>query len=510
VSDNFPEDVDMTRTAVAALLILLSSVAHAQDWPMYGNGLRHSFTQPGSAIRSGTVSNLKVAWTFVPGDAVTASPTVVEGVVYVGSWDGYFYALNAATGAVQWKFQTDCDPAINPLPAYCPAQANPPPRYISDGGQITASAAVRGSLVYFAAGKTVYCLNRGDGSLKWKKVLCGNPDSSNCEADPNDPTRIFSSPAIFDNKVYVGHSVDGAVGYRGGIKALDAGDGHLVWAFETDPIVDASGAIVRGPNGRPVGGQLRGCGNTFSSAAIDSALGTVVYGMSDCQSDASPPYGEAVLSLDAYTGALLWSFRPRATDSCDFDFGASANILELGGKHCVGIGGKDGTYYLLRNDTSNPGGEVLWKTNVVFGGSSGGFIGSTAYDGTRIYGATGYGEIGGPLCDPSNPRDQQIEDPSFHALDAATGQIDWEVGFAYSFAAATVTNDVVIDGWAGLGPQAPPPSLRIYAAANGALLYELPVGGSVSSAAAIVGSRIFFGSGNSYDGSGAAVWALKL
>jgi polyvinyl alcohol dehydrogenase (cytochrome) len=313
----------MIRTATAVLvpLLLLGAAncnARFDDWPMYGNNLRHTFSQPSSGLDSSNVGKLKVAWKFVPGDAVTASPTIVEGVVYVGSWDGFFYALDAASGAVKWKFQTDCDPAINPQPAYCPAPANPPSRYASDGGQITASAAVHEGSVYFAAGKTVYSLNRLNGSLLWKKVLCGNPDASNCEADPNDPTNIFSSPAIFDGKVYVGHSVDGAVGYRGGIKALQALDGHVAWAFETDPIVDADGNIVLGPNGQPVGGQLRGCGNTFSSAAIDSDLGSVVFGMSDSACDPTNPRDQQLQdpsfhALDAATGQIAWGMRTRPT-----------------------------------------------------------------------------------------------------------------------------------------------------------------------------------------------------
>jgi len=33
--------------------------------------------------------------------------------------------------------------------------------------------------------------------------------------------------------------------------------------------------------------------------------------------------------------------------ACDFDFGASPNLIGLGFGHYVGIGRKDGTYYLL-------------------------------------------------------------------------------------------------------------------------------------------------------------------
>src|SRR5207249_1359382 len=128
--------------AFAALVV--SSVARAQDWPMYGRDLKHSFTNPGSLINAGNV------------------------------------------------------------------------------GLLPSSAAVVDGKVYFAGGKTMYCLKAADGSLVWKKVICGNPEAPSCESDEADPTRIFSSPAVFQGNVYIGHTPDGANGYRGGIGALDA------------------------------------------------------------------------------------------------------------------------------------------------------------------------------------------------------------------------------------------------------------------------------------------------
>jgi outer membrane protein assembly factor BamB len=35
------------------------------------------------------------------------------GVVYVGSWDSYFYALDAETGLEKWSLKTGEDPAIH-------------------------------------------------------------------------------------------------------------------------------------------------------------------------------------------------------------------------------------------------------------------------------------------------------------------------------------------------------------------------------------------------------------
>src|SRR3954471_23726162 len=72
------------------------------NWPTYGKDLNHTFSNPHSEINPRNVSTLAPAWTFPTEDAVTASPAVVDGVVYVGSWDGYFYALDAASGRLKW------------------------------------------------------------------------------------------------------------------------------------------------------------------------------------------------------------------------------------------------------------------------------------------------------------------------------------------------------------------------------------------------------------------------
>src|SRR5262249_22258274 len=48
---------------------------------------------------------------------------------------------------------------------------------------ITSSAAVVDDRVYFAAGKTVYSLNARNGRLRWRTVICGNPDRPGCATD---------------------------------------------------------------------------------------------------------------------------------------------------------------------------------------------------------------------------------------------------------------------------------------------------------------------------------------
>src|SRR5439155_13861150 len=101
---------------LASAFALAPSLGRALDWPMYGRDLKHTFTNADSLIDSTNAAFLQPAWNFPTGDAVSASPAVVDGVVYIGAWDGFFYALDAATGALKWQFQIDCDSAVVPIP----------------------------------------------------------------------------------------------------------------------------------------------------------------------------------------------------------------------------------------------------------------------------------------------------------------------------------------------------------------------------------------------------------
>ncbi|TMA61271.1 MAG: hypothetical protein E6J68_16610 [Deltaproteobacteria bacterium] len=90
---------------LAVLLIgVTSGPALAAGWPMYGHDLRQSrFNAGETLIGSQNVGSLHQAWFLSTGGPVTATPAEVGGVVYVGSWDHNFYALDATTGAVKWK-----------------------------------------------------------------------------------------------------------------------------------------------------------------------------------------------------------------------------------------------------------------------------------------------------------------------------------------------------------------------------------------------------------------------
>ncbi len=90
-------------------------------------------------------------WKFTTGNVVHASPAVAGGIVYVGSWDRYFYALDARTGALKWKFATGDD------------------RITYNQVGIAGSAAVDRGMVFFGCrDSTFYALDARNGRLVWK------------------------------------------------------------------------------------------------------------------------------------------------------------------------------------------------------------------------------------------------------------------------------------------------------------------------------------------------------
>jgi outer membrane protein assembly factor BamB len=460
------------------------TVPGAGDWATYGHDAQHTFHGQ-TSLTPQVVGSLRPAWRFATGDAVTATPTVVAGVVYVGSWDGYFYAVDLRTGELRWKFQLHPQPAVTPRPGAKVRDVT------SDGGMVTSSAwfepaqGHRPDLVIFGGGYTLYALDAHTGQPVWWHDYTGRPD---LPPDPaHDGARIFSSPVVVGDKVIIGVSVDGQSNTRGYVVAADVETGNPAWVFDTD--VDSRGRILND-----------GCGSVWSSGTVLPKLGTVVFGLADCHFGNPPPFNEGVIALRINDGHLAWSYRPPRPDvNCDLDLGATANAGLAGAGRAIflGVGAKDGTYYSLDPGTGQP----RWSTNVVFGGFSGGFIATLAYDGRRVYGSTSIGDFGrfehgtSVLCDAANPRDVATQEPSAHAFDAATGRVAWQATKAASFGPTTVAGGMTFHGLTLT------PAVEVRDTTTGALLARLSLPALCWSGIATVGDALVLGTGASQQGS---------
>lgn len=506
-----------TRSATTATPIHTPSTAtvsptpgQAEEWATYGqNQQRTFFNANETRITKDNVASMRYKWRYLTGAIVTASPTVAyvdvpgEGrvkIVFIASWDGNFYALRASNGSRLWSF------AMKPQPG-----GSFP--YAASAEVTTVAGEQR---VYVAGGMTVYCFAAASGELRWE--FDAGTGCTTCD-ERTERNEVESSPTVVGDLVYFAMDVNDNSPGKGGAYAVDAIDGRLVWyfdletratcrPFESDDVQRFDGFHNSAELGlpadffatRPGCGFDRSwtaCGNIWSSFAVDYSRRLIYTVSSNCDTDndpntVEPPppmprYDEAIFAL-TFDGDPAWRWRPREVDNGDLAFGAVPNLFEvdIGGRkrEVVGVGGKDGTYYLLDRDGVNQitgRREPYWQTKTVAGGPIGGIIASASVGNGQVFFSTAPGIS---LDFPQRP--------AAWALRASDGTVKWSNQNATaSFAPTTAIPGVVFMG--GLFG-----TMVARDADHGDTLRRFVLGGpvsSIASAATVLGGEIFVGQG---------------
>jgi outer membrane protein assembly factor BamB len=491
--------------------------SRADEWLTLGGSLRRTYFNPRERVLDpSTAAQLIPKWKYLTSGMVSAQPMVTwvdlpgEGrtqIVIVPSWDGYVYALRTANGSRVWRYR------MKPQPGTFYPYAGSATLAWVDGQQ----------RVYVPGGETLYCLDAVSGAELWQ--FDAGTGCTDC-TPRQERNEIESTPAVVEGKVIVGMDTNDGVPGNGAMLALSAADGRLVWWFDTvsrttcrpfpeDEIRRFDGFHGAAELGLPDGFLASrpgcnfdrtsiGCGNVWSSAAVDARRRLLYTVSSNCDVDddpetpsppVTPPLEEAIFAL-TLDGDFAWVWRPREVDPEDLDFGAVPNLFEaeIGGatREVVGVGGKDGTYYVLDRDGTNELTgltEPYWQTNVVPGGAIGGIIGSASVGEGQVVFETGFG------LSIENP-----QKPAVHALDVRDGSILWQrsdVDTGYAPASG-------VPGLALVGGT-PRPNLNIFRRDTGELLKSVlaaPVPSGIASAPAIVGGQVFVGAGTGAFNSG--------
>ena len=144
---------------------------------------------------------------FLANEIVHSSITGAYGQVYIGSWDGYLYALEAISGVELWRQNLGID-TVN---------------YKMQGIQGTPAAA-DSLLIVPSRDSNLYALHVKNGDIAWKFN--------------NDSSRVLSSPAVADGKVYFTTFDDHA------LKCLDLKTGELQFQTNTGSFNIASPIVV--------------------------------------------------------------------------------------------------------------------------------------------------------------------------------------------------------------------------------------------------------------------------
>ena len=339
-------------------------------WNGWGVDLTNGRFQSAAAagLTADQVPRLKLKWAFGFPDSTSAygEPTVAGGRLYVGSNNGFVYALNAKTGCVYWSFEAKS--SVRSAITIGPAINSPPSQYPIYFGDVRAN---------------VYAVDAASGKLLWQQ-----------QADTVTGARITAAPTLFEGRLYVPVSSWEAMGrgqyyvcckFRGSIVAYDAATGEQIWKSYTISEVPkllakpTPGAQEWGPSG----------GAVWNSPTIDSKRRVLYAGTGD--SYTSPPVRttDGVLAFSLDTGKMLWARQLVDKDvgdsdyTPDFDIGSSVILRKLpDGREILIVSQKAGTAYALDPDHR---GKTLWKQDTGQGSRRGGTMWGSAADEKNVY-----------------------------------------------------------------------------------------------------------------------------
>ena len=285
-------------------------------------------------------SNGDALWQYEAGGRVYAPPTVVEGLVYIGSLPdygrrlGYLYALEASTGREFWRhdagdasfsFTAEADGAVymgsedgsasmldastgDLLWGYRFGYTHPRLSFLSSDRGATLPVVVDG-VVYVGA---------EDGSVYGLDPLYQHPAAnvqSSPEPEPDYPVGellwrfkfpsvkdMSSNPTVADGMVYI-------TLWDKSLHALDAATGSLVWSYNAGDTFRSSPAVADG--------VLYAGSADNHLYALDASTGDLLWSYDTSHSIYAPPVlydgvvyvgsGTHIHALDSSTGELLWS-----------------------------------------------------------------------------------------------------------------------------------------------------------------------------------------------------------
>jgi len=141
--------------------------------------------------------NRELRWRFRARRGILAAPVIDNGLVFVGSLDGNFSALDLRSGWAAWRYRA--------------------------GGGIVSTAAIKDDLVFFGSvDSNVYAMDAEDGRVVWKYETEG---------------QVTGSPAVYNDALYIG-GVDHA------LYCLDVKTGTLRWRYQTEGAITGTPIIV--------------------------------------------------------------------------------------------------------------------------------------------------------------------------------------------------------------------------------------------------------------------------
>jgi len=431
----------------------LGDIAASPSWLGWSAASNNARFQPAASAKltAADAPKLTLEWAFgVPGAGVmSGQPTVAFGRVFFASDNNMVYSVDAKTGCAYWAYNAGSSGRFAPVL-----------------GPISGHPGISYALYFATGGANLYAVNPQDGKEIWRASFPNRVTDAN--GSSRELNNVSASVAYHDGRIYV--PLAGSETFytpaseccrsRGGLLAVDANTGKLLWRSETIPEpairtgTTATGVPIWGKSGASV----------WNTPTIDATRRRVYVGTGNSYGPVVADTSDSVIAYDMKDGKMLWHHQEFKGDSfmasfgpggcgptnapggaCpekmgpDWDFGGSSVILQTmaNGRDVILAAGKGGVAIALDPDAN---GKLLWRTQlwenqppsalglVLWGGSS---------DGERVYYA---------LQQPNG---------GLKALRLADGTIDWNADVkadrrGQSGAVSSIPGLAFTGGWDGI------------------------------------------------------------
>jgi outer membrane protein assembly factor BamB len=406
------------------------------DFPTYlGNIQRDGTPSHEQIISSTTAATLRPLWTFTESGALESQAIVVGGVVYLGSLNGYEYAINSLTGAQIWATFLGQDTQD----AGCGTTAL----------GIVSSPTVSGSTLFLYGGDAkFYAVNVHSGNVAWS-VQIGNLSQGYFG---------WGSPLIRGGYAYLGVAsrCDKPL-VPGGLVQISLTSHKVVSFFNTT----APGLV---------GSSI------WSSVSVNTTSNTLFATTGNQNGTYPRGLGEAILALNATTLQLehYWQI-PINQSIGDSDFGSTPTLFTpKGAPAMVAAVNKNGIAYAWYQSNLT----LAWELNV----SSGITVSSMAWSGLHLY------VMGSTTVIRSHSYASSVRE-----LNPTTGQVIWQDGLTTphtGYASPLWVNAALV--------VAENQTVEVLNAMNGKVLATLLVNGSIESPPTVSRGELYVSTGHDH------------
>jgi quinoprotein glucose dehydrogenase len=324
--------------------------AQPHDWPIYGGTTENNHYSGLKQINRKNVGGLRVAWSFDTGEegGLQTSPIEVDGVLYGITPTQKIFALDAATGKLQWKFNSGI-------------KGTQPDRglaYWSDGLPKGERRILVGVMNF------VYALDATTGTPIQSFGNAGRIDlRDDLGRDPAEQSIFMTSPAVIykDLMIVGGREPETLPCPPGDVRAYDVQNGKLRWSFHTIPHPGEFGYETWPKDAW----KTSGAANNWAGMTVDVERGIVYvptgsaafdfYGTDRIGDDL---FADTLIALNAETGERIWHFQGVRHDLWDRDFPSPPVLVTV--KHdgkkidAVTQTSKQGFVFLFDRTNGNP------------------------------------------------------------------------------------------------------------------------------------------------------------